>query len=60
MARVGDVQSTDTGPGFVVWDDDKKLTLSISFASDHEAEEACRQFRDILNRAVSVKRSPSK
>jgi len=58
LARVQDVQPTDCqgrlGYSFTVWDENKKIALTVGFETSEEANQAAEQVRSILSRALLV------
>jgi hypothetical protein len=58
--RVGKVQDTDTGPGFIpspgftIQQDDRAPTLTILFEDLKTAEQCASSMRDIIHKATEI------
>jgi hypothetical protein len=61
-ARVQEVQPTDChgrlGYSFSIWDEKRKLALTIGFATDEEAQQARDEIKAIVARAILVTSPP--
>ena len=61
-ARVQDVQSTAwhgrLGYSFTVWDESKRIALTVGFATSEEANQAAEQMKAIISRAILVTSPP--